>query len=82
MVINAQGSKINDSIILSAFLAQQDKRIDFGSSELFHKVENGEPLDLHIGQDLKKVPLNTDELEGLISLVRRNSHEQIHKKEF
>ena len=72
-MVNAQGQKVNDSIILSQFLAQQDKRIDFGSSELFHKVENGEPLDLHTGQDASAAPLNTDELEGLISLVRRNS---------
>ena len=43
---NAPESKLNDSIILSQFLAQQDKRIDFGSSELFQKVENGDPLDL------------------------------------
>ena len=65
---------MNDSIILSQFLAQQDKRIDFGQSELYHKVENGEPLDLHTNQDQSKVPLTTDELEGLISLVRRNSN--------
>ena len=51
-MVNAQGNKMNESIILSQFLAQQDKRIDFGSSELFHKVENGEPLDLHSGGDL------------------------------
>ena len=78
----ARPSQLNDSIILSNFLAQQDKRIDFGSSELFQKVENGEPLDLQNSSETSKVPLTSEELEGLISLVRRNTNEQVQTRDF
>ena len=69
--------KFNDSIVLSQFLAQQDKRIDFGSSKLFSKVAGGASLDLFTAKDPLKNPLNSDEIEGLISLVRRKNSEKI-----
>ena len=74
---------VTSSALLNTFLAEQDKRIDFGFCPLYKKVRDGE--DVH--QELQNADagltddkvLNVEQLESLMNFIKRKNLQTLTK---
>ena len=57
------------SAVLNSFLAQQDKRIDFGLCKLYQKVRDGHSFDLDSSSTGTKI-LKVADLENLMGFIK------------